>query len=90
MRLWMLAAFILKVIAAERLSVDYWNTLNLSKRSHLRGAWTAKHGSELLVNALPVASVTTKPSTPPGPPDDFTLLRHKAEGLPPPANRNYK
>ena len=88
----MLAALILKVISAENLSVDYWNTLNLSKRSNLRGGWTAKDGSELLVNALPVASVIPKPSSPPGPPQDFTLLRHKAEGLPAnhPANRNYK
>ena len=92
MRFWMLAALILKVVAAERLSVDYWNTLNLSKRSNLRGAWTAKHGSELLVNALPVASPTPQPSVLPGPMQDFTLLRHKAEGLPVnhPANRNYK
>ena len=88
----MLAALILKVIAAENLSVDYWNTLNLSKRSNLRGAWTAKHGSELLVNALPAPSPVPRPSIPPGPPEDFTLLRHKAEGLSAnhPVNRNYK
>lgn len=86
----MLAALILKVIAAENLSVDYWE--NLSKRSNLRGGWTAKHGSELLVNALPAPSPDPKPSIPPGPPQDFTLLRHKAEGLPAnhPVNRLYK
>ena len=88
----MLAALILKVVAAERLAVDYWNTLNLSKRSNLRGGWTAKDGNELLVNALPVPSPTPRPAVPSGPPEDFTLLRHKAEGLPAnhPANRNYK
>ena len=88
----MLAALILKVIAAESLSVDYWNTLNLSKRSNLRGGWTAKHGSELLVNVLPVPSPTPRLAVPPGPPEDFTLLRHKAKDLPinHPVNRNYK
>jgi hypothetical protein len=87
----MLAALILKVVASENLSVDYWNTLNLSKRSNLRG-WIAQDGSKLLENVVPAPSPTPKPSHPPGPPEDFTLLRHKAEGLPAnhPVNRLYK
>jgi hypothetical protein len=88
----LLAALILNVVSAESLSVDYWRTLNLSKRTHLRGGWIAKDGNELLVNVVTAASPSPKPSQPPGPSEDFTLLRHKAKGFPinHPVNRNYK
>jgi hypothetical protein len=87
----LLGVLTLSVVASENLSVDYWNTLNLSHKSkHLRGAWTAKHGSELLVNVAAPTPAPKSKSPPPGPPEDFTLLRHKAEGVPPPVNRNYK
>ena len=87
----MLAALILKVVASENLSVDYWNTLNLSKKTNLRG-WTAQDGSKLLENVVAMPSAVPKPTLRPGPPEDFTLLKHKAGGFSAdhPINRLYK
>ena len=80
----MLAAIMLKVVASEQLSVDYW-------RPHLRG-WTARDGSKLLENVVPAPSPSPKPLPSPGPPEDYTLLKHKANGFVAdhPINRQYK
>jgi hypothetical protein len=91
----LLGVLTLNVVASESLSVDYWRSLNLSKSKHLRGVplrddWVAKHGSELLVNVVAPTPAPKSKSIPPGPPEDFTLLRHKAERVPEPVNRNYK
>jgi hypothetical protein len=83
-------------------AVDYWLRGSAYKMLHkplqpINKEWktnAGQHGSVLLGNvvAAQASPKSEKHQVPTGPPEDFTLLRHKAEGLKAdhPVNREYK
>ena len=86
-------------------SVDYWLRGSAYRPLHkplqpINKEWKTdegQQGSILLGNVVPAASegghdLKPKSKVPAGPPQDYTYLRHKAEGLKDdhPANRQYK